>query len=171
MPGFKLPRLFNQNSLKNPTNALRVNTTSSHRDNIDKITRLVRTLQESKLENKKMREAFTRSLQTQTRLQDNITRLKNPTPEPISHNDSVFKKFQTKLDFKLAAFAQKISNTLKACSGPRWNNFGTNLRSRTSIDFFYNTCYRVGLTVGCLSLRLSVLNRNPAFLFPDLFAF
>ena len=36
---------------------------------------------------------------------------------------------------------------------------------RTSIDFF-NTLYRVGPTVGCLSLRLNVLDRNLTFQIP-----
>ena len=59
-----------------------------------------------------MCDAFTRSLHTQTKLQDDITRLKTSTPAPITHNDCVFKKFQTKLDAKLAAFAQKTTATL-----------------------------------------------------------
>ena len=38
-------------------------------------------------------------------------------------------------------------------------------------QILYSARYRVGPTVGCHSLRLSVLNRNPTFFFPDLFAF
>ena len=59
-----------------------------------------------------MREAFAHSLQTQKRLQDKVTSLKTPILTPLSPTDSVFKKSQTKLDYKLAAFAKKTSNTL-----------------------------------------------------------
>ena len=59
-----------------------------------------------------MCDAFTWLLQTQSKLQDDIARLKTSTPAPITHNNHVFKKFQTKLDAKLQAFAQKTNATL-----------------------------------------------------------
>ena len=59
-----------------------------------------------------MRDTFTRSLQTQTKMQDDIARLTTSTPSPTTHNDFVFKKFQNKLDAKLQAFAQKTTATL-----------------------------------------------------------
>ena len=111
---FQTPKIINSKPTQktDDRSASTLNTTSSHRDNIDEIARLVRTLQETELENKKMRDAFTRSLQTQSKLQNDIALLKTSTPAPITHTDSVFKKFQSKLDAKLQAFAQKTTATL-----------------------------------------------------------
>ena len=75
-----------------------LNTTSSKRDNLDEISRLIRALQESNNANKKMREDFSRSLQTQTTLQGEVLQLKRAKPTPISNTDSIFSKLQSKLD-------------------------------------------------------------------------
>mmetsp|Transcript_21227 Transcript_21227/g.47918 ORF Transcript_21227/g.47918 Transcript_21227/m.47918 type:complete len:266 (+) Transcript_21227:1893-2690(+) len=71
---FQTPKIIQSKPTQKPDDrsASTLNTTSSHRDNVDEIACLVKTLQETELENKKMRDAFTRSLQTQSKLQDGI---------------------------------------------------------------------------------------------------
>ena len=55
---------------------------------------------------------------------------------------------------------------LWARSRPRWTDFVIILTFGTIRSIFFNTGYCVGPTVGCLSLRLNVLNRNPTFQIP-----
>ena len=59
-----------------------------------------------------MREAFSRSLQTQTTLQEEVLQLKNAKPPSISTTDSIFTKIQSKLNSKFEAFATKTSTAL-----------------------------------------------------------
>ena len=89
-----------------------LNTTSSQCDNLDEITHLVRTLQESDIANKKMRDAFSCSLQTQTTLQAEVLQLKQKPTTQISNTDSIFWNLQSKLDSKLEAMATKTSTAL-----------------------------------------------------------
>ena len=89
-----------------------LNARSSQRDNLDKITCLVQALQESETANKKMREAFSHSLQAQTTLQDEELQLKWAKPTSISNTDSVFTKLQSKPAAKFEAIATKTSTAL-----------------------------------------------------------
>ena len=71
-----------------------LNFISSQRDNLDEITRLIRALQESEIVNKKMRDAFSRSLQTHSSLQAGVLQLKKKPPTQISNMDSIFWNLQ-----------------------------------------------------------------------------
>ena len=86
-----------------------LHTTSSQHKILDKITHLIQALQESEMTNKKMGEAFSNSLQAQTKLQNKVHQLQKEKQISIPTTDSVFANLQSKLDSKIDVMSKKTA--------------------------------------------------------------